>query len=272
MVAVCLISIGNELLAGKTINTNVTYLAKNLTNLGFIVKKILTIPDDPEIVPIEISHVISSTMYRIILITGGLGPTWDDSTVLFLAKALDVATELNTKALTIVTQRYQDLFEKNLVETADITSARKKMAILPVGAVPINNPVGTAPGIFFNHKTSNTLIFCLPGVPREMKKMYRLIEPEITSLIKEKHINYYETEFTTSFTDESLLAPFLLKVRQKYDVWIKSLPEAYQEEKNINLIISKSSDSEKDAKKKVLAAKAYLHKLIDMSRTERTDR
>ena len=268
MEAVFLISIGNELLSGKTINTNATYLAKNLTNLGFIVKKILTIPDDPEIVPAEISQAISSTEYRLILITGGLGPTWDDSTALFLAEALNVGTELNTEALSIVTRRYQTLLDKKLVETSKITSAREKMAILPVGAVPIDNPVGTAPGIFFNHKTSDLWIFCLPGVPREMKEMYLIIEPRITALIKERHVSYYETEFTSSFTDESLLAPFLTRVRQNYDVWIKSLPEAYQEEKNIHLIISKSANSEKDAKREVLAAKAYLKKLIDSSRND----
>ncbi len=260
-----LISIGNELLSGKTINTNATYLAKNLTNLGFVVKKIITVPDDPEIVPIEISHALLSNDYRIILITGGLGPTWDDSTAFFLSKALGVDTELNAKALSIVTQRYQVLFNKKLVETSEITPARKKMAILPVNADPIDNPVGTAPGIFFNHKDSNTWIFCLPGVPREMKAMYLLIESEIMALIKEKHMSYYETEFTSSFTDESLLAPFLIRVRQKYDVWIKSLPEAYQEEKNIRLIISKSADSEVDAKKEVMDAKAYLQKLLDLS-------
>ncbi|MFX1517728.1 MAG: molybdopterin-binding protein [Promethearchaeota archaeon] len=261
----CLISIGNELLSGKTVNTNANFLAKKLTNFGFVVQKILTIPDDPVIVPKEISLLVSSGQYRLILITGGLGPTWDDSTANFLAKALGVKTELNNEALSIVTQRYTDLFDKGLVDTAEITSARRKMAILPAGSEAIDNPLGTAPGIFFIHKSSNTWIFCLPGVPREMKEMYNVIEKKISVLKNKSHLHYYETEFTSSFTDESLLAPFLLQVRQKYDVWIKSLPEAYQEEKNIHLIISKSAGSKEVAKNEVLAAKAYLHKLISSS-------
>ncbi|UCE14695.1 MAG: hypothetical protein JSV04_05815 [Candidatus Heimdallarchaeota archaeon] len=263
MLAVCLISIGNELLSGNTINSNATYLAKNLTTLGFRVMKIITIPDDPVIVPTEISQAIFSNEYRLIMITGGLGPTWDDSTSLFLADALGVPTELNTEALSIVTKRYQNLFEQELVETAQITPARKKMAILPVGALPIDNLVGTAPGIFYEHKTSNTWIYCFPGVPREMKEMYRLIESEISVLSEEKDVGYFEVEFTTGFTDESLLAPYLAQVRQKFDVWIKSLPEAYQKREKIHLIISKSASSRNDAKKEVLDAKEYLQKLIN---------
>lgn len=266
---VCLISVGNELLSGKTVNTNANFLAKKLTNLGFIVQKILTLPDDPDVVPNEISLLISSGQYRLILITGGLGPTWDDSTAIFLAKALDVNTELNIEALSMVTKRYKDLFDKGLVDTAEITPARKKMAILPVGSEVIDNPVGTAPGIFFIHNFSNTWIFCLPGVPREMKEMYKAVEAKISVLKNQKQIGYYETEFTSAFTDESLLAPFLIQVRQKHDVWIKSLPEAYQEEKNIHLIISKTADSVEVAKKDVLAAKAYLHKLINSTGNDR---
>jgi nicotinamide-nucleotide amidase len=265
----CLISIGNELLSGKTVNTNANFLAKKLTNFGFVVQKILTLPDDPTIVPNEISFLVSSGQYRLILITGGLGPTWDDSTAIILAKALGVNTELNIEALSIVTRRYKDLFVQGLVDTAEITPARKKMAILPVGSETIDNPVGTAPGIFYIHKFSNTWIFCLPGVPREMKEMYNSIERKISILKKEKKIGYYEIEFTSGFTDESLLAPFLTQVREKYDVWIKSLPKAYQEEKNIDLIISKSADSEEVAKKGVLAAKAYLHKLINSTGNDR---
>ncbi|MFX0172175.1 MAG: molybdopterin-binding protein [Candidatus Hodarchaeota archaeon] len=259
-----LISIGNELLSGKTINTNATFLAKKLTKLGFLIQKILTIPDDQKIVSEEISQALSGVKYRLIIITGGLGPTWDDSTSSFLAKALNTELELNTEALSIVTRRYTDLFKEKLVNTPEITPSREKMAFLPINAKPIDNPVGTAPGIFYNHKSSNTWIICLPGVPREMKEMYNLVEHKIISLIKEKKANYHEIEFYTPFTDESLLAPLLDKVRQKHDVWIKSLPETYQEEKNIHIVISKASDSV-NAEEEVLAAKLYLQKLINSS-------
>ena len=107
-----ILSIGNELLSGKTVNTNATYLAKKLTKLGFIILKIITVPDDLEIVSEEISQTLSDNEYRVILITGGLGPTWDDSTSEFLAKALKREMELNDRALSIVTQRYQELYDQ----------------------------------------------------------------------------------------------------------------------------------------------------------------
>jgi molybdopterin-biosynthesis enzyme MoeA-like protein len=99
-----------------------------------------------------------------------------------------------------------------------------------------------------------------------MEKMYYLIEPKLITLIKETRVNYYEIEFTTPFTDESLLAPLLDKVRQRHDVWIKSMPETYQAEKKIHLVISKASDST-NIKEEVLAAKAYLQKIMNSPHT-----
>jgi molybdenum cofactor synthesis domain-containing protein len=263
MLKALLVSIGNELLSGKTVNTNATFLAQKLTKLGFIVNKIVTIPDDQEIIKDEILRELTTGDYCLILITGGLGPTWDDSTAFFLSEALEMECKLNSEALKIVTKRYQELFDQKLVNTPEITPARKKMAFLPLGAEPIDNPVGTAPGIFLEDNTYNTWIICLPGVPREMEEMYRLIEFRISSLADSNQSSYFEVEFTTLFTDESLLAPFLEKVRQKFDVWIKSMPKTYQEEKRIQLIISRTSDSKSKSQDEVIAAKSYLQKLID---------
>ncbi|MHA2306387.1 MAG: molybdopterin-binding protein [Candidatus Hodarchaeales archaeon] len=265
MINVLLLSIGNELLNGKTINTNASFLGQKLTNKGFNVIKIVTLPDDGKMVSSEISQAIKSSEFRLILITGGLGPTWDDSTSIFLADALGVDTELNSDALTIVQERYQDLFEKKLVQSSDLNSAREKMAILPIGAIPFNNPVGTAPGIFFNYKQNLTWIFCLPGVPREMEEMYELIEPKLVNLTTAHDMDYFEEMIVTNFSDESLIAPFLAKVRQKFDVWIKSFPETYQEKRKIKLIIAKSSDSRTNSKSMVLKAKDYFLELIESS-------
>ncbi len=257
-----LISIGNELLSGQTINTNANYLAKEMTQIGFSILKIITLPDLKEIVSFEIKNALSNGNYSVIIITGGLGPTWDDSTAVFLAEALDVPTVLNSDALAIVTQRYKELYAQGLVETADITPAREKMAYLPVGTQTLHNPVGTAPGIIYNDPINNVKLYCLPGVPKEMKSMFKNIIPELESISQEEKAYYYEIEVFTAFTDESLLAPFLLKIRDKFDVWIKSLPKSYQEEENIQLIISANGKTPEDAKSLVMKASDYLSRII----------
>lgn len=165
--------------------------------------------------------------------------------------------DLNPEALDMVTQRYQELFDLQLVTSSEITKARKKMAFLPRGTVPIDNLTGTAPGIFFDHSLSNTWIFCLPGVPLEMEGMYAVIEPQLRSLIQDQNSHYFETELTTSFTDESLLAPFLEEVREKYDVWIKSFPTFGA----IKLVISKTG--KKGIEEEVRGALLYLQNLIN---------
>ena len=266
MVNVLIISIGNELLSGLTVNTNAAFLAENLTKIGFSVKKIITIPDEIESVSNEIRGVLISKECQLIIITGGLGPTWDDSTSKFLAKALEVPINLNSEALDIVTNRYLKLFREGLVDTSEITSAREKMAYLPEGTSPIHNSVGTAPGIYYKDLQSNVRIYCFPGVPKEMIEMYRLIRPDLIILGNREDNHYFEIEYLTPFKDESLLAPYLQEVRKKFDVWIKSLPNAYQEEEQIRMIISTNGDSEESVRLAVLGALDLLKELISSSR------
>jgi molybdenum cofactor synthesis domain-containing protein len=259
---VLLISIGSELLSGQTVNTNASFLAKELTQLGFNVQKIIAIPDSENEVVLEVKKAISEKKFRLIIITGGLGPTWDDSTSKFLAGALDVPLTLNEKALSIVKRRYNELYSEGLVTTTEITSAREKMAYLPEGAKPIDNPVGTAPGIQFKTVDGYSLILCFPGVPNEMKAMFQESTSDLLSLLKQEETHYFETEVITPFTDESLLAPLLEEIRENFDVWIKSLPTTYQEEKNIRLIISSYGKSTETVKTVVLKAQEALLSLF----------
>ena len=263
MIKVLLISIGNELLSGLTVNTNVSFLGRELTQLGFSVTKIITIPDEKDAVVTELRKSLFSGEYELIIITGGLGPTWDDSTASFLAEALEVPLVLSTEGLEIVKIRYQTLFEEGLVNSPDITEARKKMAFLPKGTTTIFNPVGTAPGIFYEVDQQNTQLFCFPGVPGEMKAMFSSIIPQLEKIREKEGVFYFETQVTTSFTDESLLAPYLDQVKKNYSVWIKSLPKTYQTEENIRLIISSNGLSIETTKETVLKARDFLLSILN---------
>ncbi len=88
--------------------------------------------------------------------------------------------------------------------------------------------------------------------------MFNLIIPQLEKIREKLGVYYFETTVSTSFTDESLLAPFLDQVKENYDVWIKSLPKTYQSEETIHLVISSYGSSPKTTKNLVLNARDFL--------------
>jgi molybdenum cofactor synthesis domain-containing protein len=154
--------IGDELLAGDIENTNATYLAKRLTDLGSIPEKIITLPDDVSVVANEIRNCRDK-----IIITGGLGPTPDDKTKEAVARALNKKIVRNKIAEKIIKE---EIRRKGIKEKVRIENVLR-MADLPEGCRLIENDVGVAPGFIVEDR-----IFVLPGVPREMKVMFEKIK------------------------------------------------------------------------------------------------
>ncbi|WP_243671120.1 molybdopterin-binding protein [Vulcanisaeta sp. JCM 16161] len=153
-----IISIGNELLIGKTVNTNAAWLARKLTLLGYDVRRIITVPDNEED-EVEVFRDAIRRGVRVVISTGGLGPTFDDRTSEYLAKALNRKYVINDDALRLVIETFKS-------RGLELTEPRLKQAKMPEGARPLPNPVGTAPGIWVEE--GNTVIIALPGVPAEM--------------------------------------------------------------------------------------------------------
>ena len=149
------IIIGNEILSGKTIDTNSNYITKELSIRGVDVKEISIIQDIEENI-INIVKLFSEN-YDYVFTTGGIGPTHDDITTESIAKAFDKKLVINNEAKELLEKHY------NINER---TSARFKMAILPEKAVLIYNPVSVAPGFYIKN------VFVFPGVPRIMKAMF----------------------------------------------------------------------------------------------------
>ena len=125
-----IISIGNELLIGKTLNTNAQWLAKRITTLGLSVSQTTTIGDDVE----RIAETMQKAIQRkpdFIITTGGLGPTFDDKTLQGVAVALNTQLEVNEKALKMVTEKYNQYAEKMRRGKLELTPSRIKMATIP---------------------------------------------------------------------------------------------------------------------------------------------
>ena len=163
-----ILSIGDELTLGQTIDTNSAWLSQNLTAIGVRPAAHITVPDDQE----SIRQAIQESVGRcdLLLISGGLGPTEDDLTRQALADFLEQPLELNETALENVTRFFKAL-------KRDMPDRNKIQAMLPRTTEMIENTAGTAPGIYCNYQSGDTKtlcqIFIMPGVPKEMKIMFR---------------------------------------------------------------------------------------------------
>ncbi len=242
-----LLIIGNEILSGQTLDTNSQWLAQRLFELALPVNQIQVIEDKVDLIATAIQE--SQSRDTTVLITsGGLGPTYDDITAEGLAHAVGTTLELHPLAMKMVTDRYKTLKSQNIVETEEITPARKKMALLPKGATPLPNSVGSAPGIQL--RFGQTQIYCLPGVPEELYAMFMAaVAPQIASLTNTVVVKEI---IQVPILDESKLAPLIdLVMNKKTGIYIKSLPRPYQSRKPLRVAITISAKTKREAKSKL---------------------
>lgn len=243
-----IIAVGNELLIGDVLDTNTNWLCRRLTMMGAFVRRAVLVRDDEEAIASEVRGAIARGT-DLLFTSGGLGPTDDDRTVAAVAKALNLPLELNERALQMVEQRYRELYEQGFVDSPEITPPRRKMAVLPKGATPLFNPVGTAPGVWL--ETPETTIVCLPGVPAELKGIFETSLPPYLERVLGKGY-YAERVFEATCRDESVLAPLLKQVADKHpDVYLKSKARVFGEEVRITILLS-ASGSDKETTERLL--------------------
>jgi molybdenum cofactor synthesis domain-containing protein len=250
-----ILSVGNELLIGKVLNTNSQWLAKHATYLGIKVKRITVLPDDLD----ETSQAIKETLQRkphFLLITGGLGPTFDDKTLETIAKALNRKLTVNPEALEMVKGKYAPKGYPNV----ELTPPRSKMATIPENSKPIHNPLGTAPGVKID--LENTVIIALPGVPREMEAIF---EETIVPLLQEASdgICFYEESIYVDEVMESVLAPAIDEtMRENPQVYIKSHTKGVENQPHIELHFSTTARRKEEAEERLYKSVAKLSDLI----------
>ncbi len=156
-----IITIGDEILQGQTLDTNSNYLAQKLTELSFHVGQICTIGDQKNAIIEALENSVGK--YNLIVITGGLGPTSDDITKRVLAEYFNGELVENQEVL-------QDV--KKFVEARgfELNENNRKQALVPSICKVVRNPFGTAPGMIF--EKNNSVVISMPGVPFEMKQMF----------------------------------------------------------------------------------------------------
>ncbi len=252
--------IGNELLIGKVVNTNASWLGKRATSLGAVVKRITVGPDDiAEMV--KIFQEILARKPKFLIITGGLGPTFDDKTLEGVAKALNCKVAINEAALAMVRAKYQEYSKTRRILEAEMTPSRIKMATLPEGSTPLNNPVGTAPGVRID--VEDTLLISLPGVPQEMEAIF---DESVAPLLQQAagDVGFNEVSIFADDIMESVLSPIIdVVMHDNPSVYIKSHPKGMEFQPHMELHLSTFGKPSENPQKSLRKAAVQLQGLIE---------
>ena len=194
--------IGNEILSGRTVDKNTSFIAKWLSELGVSVEEVRVIPDKEKIIIQTLNELRKN--YQYVFTTGGIGPTHDDITSQAVAKAFGKKYMYNQEAYSILEKYYAN---------SEFNESRKKMAKMPEGAKLIYNKQGSAPAFYINN------VFVLPGIPSYVEIMLPPLKDLFT---KGKKIISVSCDARVR---ESTIAEDLSIIQDKYpDIDIGSYP------------------------------------------------
>jgi len=210
-----IVTIGTELLLGKVVDTNAAYIAEQLTTIGFDLYCKTTVGDNER----RITSILQQTLARsdVVITSGGLGPTGDDVTRQAVARAAGRELVLDEKLLAQIEAHFAR-------HGLTMSENNRRQAYIPQGAVPIENPVGTAPA--FIVETEEGLIISLPEVPREL---VHLMETQVIPFLRERlqmgqviiqsetplaipDVIWIEREETSEALGEDVTSPLALKL------------------------------------------------------------
>lgn len=226
-----ILSVGTEILFGQIVNTNTVYLSQQMNMLGFDVMYHYTVGDNPKRVEEMIDLAFQDC--DLILTTGGLGPTQDDLTKEVACKALDDTLVMMDDVLEEITKYFKTLGR-------EMTENNKKQAIMPSRATVFHNDAGTAPG--FALEKDGKYIICMPGPPREMKRMFqKSVVPFLQSMI-DGALYYRQIRFFG--IGESMLETQLLDL---IDNQTDPTLATYAKEGECSLRIASKRDTEEEA-------------------------
>lgn len=201
-----IVAIGDEILIGQIIDTNSSFIAKELNKIGISVHQITAVEDERNHILTTLKEAAQRT--RLVIITGGLGPTRDDVTKECLREFFNDELVLNEEVLTHI----KTLFEKYI--DTPFSELNRQQAMLPSKAKVLFNQYGTAPGMWL--EKDETVFISLPGVPYEMKAlMDEQVIPKLQENFKRPYI-LHKTVLTYGM-GESALA-------EKLENWEEALP------------------------------------------------
>jgi len=196
---VAVVTVGDELLSGDTDNTNATWLCSQLSERGVDVERVVVVPDRIG----DIARVVNEARadYDAVLVSGGIGPTHDDVTMDAVAAAVGVDLVENDVAL-------EWIVEEGAYARQDLATGT---AHLPVGARPLHNEVGVAPGCEIES------VYVLPGVPAEMEAMFESVASEFSGTVTHRAV-------VLADEPESALLDRIADLQERFPVSVGSYP------------------------------------------------
>ncbi len=225
LVTACVIVIGNEILSGRTQDTNIALLGERLNALGVRLMEARVIPDIEDTIVATVNE--ARVRFDYVFTTGGIGPTHDDITAASIAKAFGVTLIEHPEARAILEAHYP---------TGELTEARLRMARTPEGAALIENPVSKAPGFQMDN------VFVMAGIPAIMQAMFESLSPGLVGGAPLK------SRSVTIYLPESRMAPSLTALQDRYpDVEIGSYPFSRDGRFGARLVLRSTEDARLEA-------------------------
>ncbi|MEM3684145.1 MAG: molybdopterin-binding protein [Conexivisphaerales archaeon] len=220
-----ILCVGNEILMGRTLDTNSNWLSRRLYEIGARVRRITVVGDDVG----EIAAAVEEACNRKeewLIVTGGLGPTYDDKTLQGIAQAAKVPLVFSEEAMRMVQEsvRRRGITTLQAVDEKTVSEGRRKMATIPENSRPLQNPVGTAPGVLVRVKDTN--VVSLPGVPDEMKGIF---DTYVADMISSRKQVVKGIDVTVYGVPEAAMAGIISELVSRYpDIYIKTHPAGYE--------------------------------------------
>jgi nicotinamide-nucleotide amidase len=248
-------SIGKEIISGFINDTNSFYVASELTTIGIQNRFTVSIDDDEYDICDSLNYYLRRV--DIIITTGGLGPTFDDITLSSVAKALNKKLIFSENSYRHIEKFYSNLYKNGKIESAEMNDKRKKMAYIPEGSVELRNKTGAASGIYIQE--NNKHIFCLPGIPKEMKPM---LEESVLPILKNlSHDCIVNKTYEFQINDETVIGEYIDRLKSP-TLHIKSLPTGF-DSKTIGVRFTAYGKNKDECLLSINSAKNKLSKAIE---------
>lgn len=204
LVPVEVFAVGTELVMGRIYDTNSFWIAEQLAKLGDWPRRITCLPDDDDVVIRAFADSIERGT-RIIITTGGLGPTPDDRTLDCVCRLLGLEQNVRPETIASFVQR------RNLTDESQLSDSMRKMAVAPIGAAVYQNPVGWAPLIVVD--AAPATFYLMPGPPREVQGLWNA---HLNDMLKRVFRTATAARRVWVTMYESEVSPHLQQVMQTY--------------------------------------------------------